>query len=128
MFYKIKQKPGKPLFFGKTAYCYVFALPGNPAAALTCFYQYAYPSIHLMMGGSTVNLPTMKLPLTKQLIKKEGRAVFYKAYTDFKKVAILEGQGSDMLKSFALANCFVYVKPETTSINQNELVEVHLLP
>ena len=40
VFYKVKQKPGKPLFFGKTDNTLVFALPGNPAAALTCFYIY----------------------------------------------------------------------------------------
>jgi molybdopterin molybdotransferase len=128
VFYKIKQKPGKPLFFGKTNSCYVFALPGNPAAALSCFYQYTYPSINLMMGGSDVYLPRMKLPIAKQLIKKEGRSVFFKAFTDFNKVTVLEGQGSDMLKSFALANCFVYVQSEISFINQNELVEVHLFP
>ena len=128
VFYKIKQKPGKPLFFGKTNTCYVFALPGNPAAALTCFYQYAYPSINIMMGGNELFLPCLKLPISHQLIKKEGRAVFYKAHTNFKTVTILEGQGSDMLKSFALANCMVYVKAETESICENELVEVHLFP
>ena len=37
LFYKVKQKPGKPLFFGKKNDTYVFALPGNPAAALSCF-------------------------------------------------------------------------------------------
>jgi len=128
VFYKIKQKPGKPLFFGKTNSCYVFALPGNPAAALTCFYQYAYPSINLMIGGNELYLPCLKLPISQQLIKKEGRAIFYKAHTNFKIVTILEGQGSDMLKSFALANCFVYVKTEIELISKDELVDVYLLP
>ena len=78
------------------------------------------------MGGKEFQLPSLKLPVTKKIIKKEGRAVFYKAVTDFKTVTILEGQGSDMLKSFALANCFVYVKAETSLINEKELVEVQL--
>jgi len=128
VFYKVKQKPGKPLFFGKTAGCYIFGLPGNPAAALSCFYQYAYPSIKLMMGGENVFLPKIKFPISKKLIKKEGRSVFYKAYTDYQSVTILDGQGSDMLKTFALANCFVYVSDEVEQINKNELVEVHLFP
>ena len=37
IFYKVKQKPGKPFFFGKKKNTIVFALPGNPAAALSCF-------------------------------------------------------------------------------------------
>ena len=116
------------MYFGKTETCYVFALPGNPAAALTCFYQYVYPAINIMKGEKNAELNSLQLPITKELIKKEGRAIFYKAHTDFKTVTILEGQGSDVLKSFALANCFVYFKAETTSINENEKVEVHLFP
>ncbi len=128
VFYKVKQKPGKPLFFGKTKSCYVFALPGNPAAALTCFYQYVHIAISKMKGSNNTVLPQLNLPINKELVKKEGRAVFYKAFTDFKTVTILEGQGSDVLKSFSLSNCFVYARPEVTSINQNDMVEIHLIP
>ena len=128
VFYKIKQKPGKPLFFGKTSSCYVFGLPGNPAAALSCFYQYAYPAINLMKGNENAFLPKLNLPIAKQLRKKEGRSVFYKGLTDFIAVTTLEGQGSDMLKSFALANCLIYIPAEKELINEGEMVEVHLLP
>jgi molybdopterin molybdotransferase len=128
VFYKVTQKPGKPLYFGKTKSCFVFALPGNPAAALTCFYQYVSAAILQMKGAQRTALTQLNLPIDKALIKKEGRAVFYKAITDFKTVTVLEGQGSDILKSFALANCFVYVKPAITSIHKNEIVEVHLIP
>ncbi len=127
VFYKVKQKPGKPLYFGKTKSCYVFALPGNPAAALTCFYQYVSVAINKMKGSLNTHLSQLNLPIDRALIKKEGRAVFYKAYTDFKTVSVLEGQGSDVLKSFSLANCFIYVKPVLTLINKNEIVEVHLI-
>ena len=126
VFYKVKQKPGKPLYFGKTQSTYVFALPGNPAAALTCFYQYVCLAIDKMKGSQESNSYSLNLPISKDLVKKEGRSVFYKAFTDFKSVSILEGQGSDVLKSFALANCFIYVKPEISSIKKNEMVEVHL--
>jgi len=128
VFYKVKQKPGKPLYFGRTNSCYVFALPGNPAAALTCFYQYVYTSINIMKGNKQVLLSSLKLPLKSSLNKKEGRAVFYKAHTDYKTVTILEGQGSDMLKSMAIANCFIYVNSETSYIEENDMVEVQLFP
>jgi molybdopterin molybdotransferase len=127
VFYKVKQKPGKPLYFGKTKKCYVFALPGNPAAALTCFYQYVSVAINIMKGVKDSRVSILKLPIAAALIKKEGRAVFYKAYTDFNTVTILEGQGSDVLKSFALANCFVYAKAEVAIIAKNDMVEVQLI-
>jgi molybdopterin molybdotransferase len=49
-FHKIKQKPGKPLYFGSIDHTIVFGLPGNPASVMTCFYQYVYPCIKKMMG------------------------------------------------------------------------------
>lgn len=127
VFYKVKQKPGKPLYFGKTNSCYVFALPGNPAAALTCFYQYVSVAINKMKGSENAGLSQLNLPIAKELIKKEGRAVFYKAFTDFKRVTILEGQGSDILKSFSLANCFVYLNETIKGVSKNEIVEIHLI-
>ena len=50
LFYKINQKPGKPLFFGKKEKTIVFALPGNPASTLTSFYVYVYPALKINMG------------------------------------------------------------------------------
>ena len=126
VFYKVKQKPGKPLFFGKTNDCYVFALPGNPAAALTCFYQYVTIGINKMKGLYNAELSKLFLPIDIPLKKKEGRAIFYKGYTDYKTVTITEGQGSDVLKSFSLSNCFVYLKADTVSVEQGEMVEVNL--
>ncbi|MFN6943454.1 MAG: molybdopterin molybdotransferase MoeA, partial [Cytophagaceae bacterium] len=43
IFFKIAQKPGKPLYFGKLNGIAIFGLPGNPAASLTCYYEYVYP-------------------------------------------------------------------------------------
>jgi len=40
IFHKIRQKPGKPVFFGKKENVLFFGLPGNPASVLTCFYEY----------------------------------------------------------------------------------------
>jgi molybdopterin molybdotransferase len=45
LFHKIKQRPGKPLYFGKKESKLVFGLPGNPSSVLTCFYQYVIPAL-----------------------------------------------------------------------------------
>jgi molybdopterin molybdotransferase len=47
----VRQRPGKPLWFGTSeAGTTVFALPGNPNATLTCFYRYVAPSISVLAG------------------------------------------------------------------------------
>lgn len=128
VFYKIKQKPGKPLFYGQKGEKNIFALPGNPAAALNCFYMYVYPAIQLMIGANEPFLPMIKLPLENKYVKKEGRAHFLKAKLSGNTVKLLEGQDSDALQSFALANVLVYIPAEKIIIEQHELVDVYLLP
>jgi molybdopterin molybdotransferase len=57
LFYKVKQKPGKPLFVGFKQSKWYFALPGNPAAVITCFNQYLKPTIEMFMGQKNAFLP-----------------------------------------------------------------------
>jgi molybdopterin molybdotransferase len=51
VFHKVKQRPGKPLWFGiveenKT----VFGLPGNPVSSLICLHRYVLPSLWKSIG------------------------------------------------------------------------------
>ncbi len=128
LFYKVKQKPGKPLFFGKNNNKLVFALPGNPAAALNCFYMYVLPAINIQIGNPNPFLSKVNLPLNQAYRKKSGRAEFLKACSNGSEVILLEGQGSDVLLSFSKANCLVYLNDETDQIEQGDVVEVYLLP
>lgn len=128
IFYKIKQKPGKPLFFGKSGKTIVFALPGNPAAVLSCFYEYVFPAIQIMQGRKDPFLKRVQLPITKDYAKKKGLSFFLKGKISGETVIPLEGQESFVLSSFAIADCLIYLPEEFENIKAGELVEVHLLP
>ncbi|MGB0896628.1 MAG: gephyrin-like molybdotransferase Glp [Flavobacteriaceae bacterium] len=128
VFYKVKQKPGKPLFFGTKHSTPVFALPGNPAAALTCFYIYVYPILLQMAGEVNSELPKTTATSVSTFEKKGGRAQFLKAIETNGEVTILEGQSSAMLHTFALANALVLVPEEQQNINIGDLVQVIRLP
>ena len=53
LFHKVKQRPGKPFWFGKNAEGkLVFALPGNPTSTLICFYRYVLPHLIKTLGVS----------------------------------------------------------------------------
>lgn len=128
IFYKVKQKPGKPLFFGKKESILVFALPGNPAAALSCFYVYVYPALQKLSGDIGFSFNTIEAKSNSDFFKKGDRAQFLKAVLKDGRATILEGQGSSMLQTFALANALVYVPQEVTDILINDTVEVICLP
>ncbi len=129
VFYKIRQKPGKPLFFGRKGATSIFALPGNPAAALSCFYVYVYPALQMMSGGPSNSYVTeTKAKSNSNYIKKGDRAQFLKAVLQKNKVTILEGQSSSMLHTFALANAFVYLSEEHGDITIGDMVNIIPIP
>ena len=128
VFYKVNQKPGKPLFFGKKDEKVVFALPGNPAAALTCFYLYVYPAFRRMSGETNFQLQWTLERSASACIKNGNRAQFFKALSAEGKVRILEGQSSAMLQTFALANALVYVPAEVSEITKGTPLKVWHLP
>ena len=51
IFHKVRQKPGKPLWFGKGKdKQLVFGLPGNPVSSLICLYRYVLPALRKSLG------------------------------------------------------------------------------
>jgi molybdopterin molybdotransferase len=128
IFHKLKQKPGKPLLFGKQENKYIFGLPGNPASVLTCFYQYVYPALRQYIGFSAVDLLKIKLPLQNSYSKKAGLTHFLKAIVHEDSVEILDHQESYKMNSFAVANALVEIDAEKELVEKGELVKVYVLP
>jgi molybdopterin molybdotransferase len=127
LFHKLKQRPGKPLYFGKAENKLVFGLPGNPASVLTCFYQYVLPALE-KLSRRKVALQMIKTPLSKSFQKAAGLTHFLKGSYDGKTVTLLGAQESFRLSSFAKANCLVQIDEEITICKEGDLVDVYLLP
>ena len=128
VFYKVKQKPGKPLFYGKKGDKSVFALPGNPAAVLTCYYMYVRTAIRSLIGISTPMLEEREVSLLHDFTKKGDRAHLLKAYINTEGVQIHTGQSSAMLSSFVGANSLIYLSEEDREIKKGDKVLVYILP
>ncbi|MFC5683200.1 molybdopterin molybdotransferase MoeA [Flavobacterium sp. MAHUQ-51] len=124
LFYKINQKPGKPLFFGRKDEKIVFALPGNPASSLTCFYVYTLPALKKRMGFENVHLAEITRKINTSFTNTTGKTLFLKALFDDEKVTILEGQSSAMLNTFSIANGLIVVPEDVSTIQANEAVKV----
>jgi len=127
IFYKVSQKPGKPLFTGFIKDKLIFAVPGNPAASLVCFYEYVVPSLRKMSGYRNHSLRTEFVPLAESFEMKSERDLFLRARVENGKVHIPKGQESNMLKSFSEANALVYLPAGTKKIPRGRKVEVHFL-
>jgi len=70
-FHQVRQRPGKPMWFGTGNGKTVFALPGNPVSTFLCYYKYIEPwllkSLGVILQSQNVELDsdfTFELPLT----------------------------------------------------------------
>ncbi len=127
LFYKVKQKPGKPLYLGKKGKQVVVALPGNPASALSCFYLYVTRIINALSG--TQNAPLIEsAQILNDYQKPAGFTHFLKGHYNRKQkqVVLLTGQESFKMHSFAQANCFVELGETITAIKKDTIVQIHL--
>ncbi|MCG9791271.1 molybdopterin molybdotransferase MoeA [Flavobacterium algicola] len=127
LFYKVKQKPGKPLFAGKLNDKMIFALPGNPAASLTCFYVYVLPSLQMISGHELDYGQTFSKKLTHDFTVSNARNQFLKAHIQGDEVTVLTHQNSSMLNTFAISNGLMYVEDGGYELKEGDSVEVYVI-
>ena len=127
LFYKVNQKPGKPLFAGKTKDKIVFALPGNPAGALTCFYVYVLPTLSILMGKAPNYNQSQPISIAHDYSVRNTRSQFLKANIVNDEANVLSHQASSMLNSFAVSNGLVFVPDGIYELKKGDKVEVYLL-
>ena len=132
LFWKVSQKPGKPLYVGRKGKTFFFALPGNPAAALTCFYEYVYPTLRKMMGFSHIYPKRVKAKLTQSIEPDEKRQLFLKGWARPTNgpisVRALARQGSHMMTAFTQANGFIVIPPGSRKMEKGDTVWFDILP
>jgi len=127
LFHKVKQRPGKPLYFGKKENKVVFGLPGNPSSVLTCFYQYVTLAMERLCKRK-ISLQIIRVPLLRPFQKNTGLTHFLKGFYDGKTAVPLDAQESYRLSSFARANCLLEIDEDITSLKEGQLVSIYLLP
>ncbi|RZL14903.1 MAG: molybdopterin molybdenumtransferase MoeA, partial [Pedobacter sp.] len=106
IFHKVKQKPGKPLYFGVSSSKLIFGLPGNPSSVLNCYYQFVLPAIEAISGKQVIDR-VVDAVLEIDYEKNAGLTHFVKAYVKDGKVVPLGAQESFRMSSFAAANCMI---------------------
>jgi molybdopterin molybdotransferase len=131
IFWRVKQKPGKPLYFGTRGRRIVFGLPGNPASVYTCFYVYVYPALRRMAGHGDEGLPERTLPLASDVESDAVRWRFLKARTidgPTPRVMALPRQASHMISSLAQTDSLIVVPPAVGRIAAGTDVTTWRLP
>ncbi len=128
-FWKIKMKPGKPLAFGQLNQAVFFGLPGNPVSVMATFYQIVQPSLRYLMGQDTTVPVRLKVRTAERLKMRPGRQDFQRGILERSAQGELTvrstgNQGSHILSSMSLANCFIILPAESGPVESGEMVEV----
>jgi len=127
IFHKVKQKPGKPLFFGKKDQKLIFGLPGNPSSVLNCYYNYVLPALKAISHKEN-SVKEISAELTHDCQKPAGLTHFLKGSYKNGKATPLNAQESFRLSSFALANCLICLPEEQQDFKQGDVVTIMQLP
>ncbi|WP_336963984.1 molybdopterin molybdotransferase MoeA [Acinetobacter pittii] len=117
IFWKVKQKPGKPLFFAEYSHpesdhhCYLLGLPGNPAAVYVSMQVYGKALLDTLQGNQAG--PEWFSAILDHNLKEDARERFLRMYAYFNngqlKVKSLAKQQSHMLSNLMQANCLVRI-------------------
>lgn len=111
LFWKVLQRPGKPLLFGSIGLTLVLGLPGNPVSVMVTYILYARAIIRKMMGCREYLPKTFKGRLSVPYSKPEELTFFargeYKIENGLVTAAPFEKQGSGILRSMSRANCII---------------------
>ncbi|WP_394971967.1 molybdopterin molybdotransferase MoeA [uncultured Croceitalea sp.] len=114
IFHRVKQRPGKPFWFGKhkETNTTIFAFPGNPASTFANYHIYFKPWLNLSLG-----LPESEITviLNERFENNTDLTRFIRAKVKMDSAKLIAslvlGNGSGDLTSLTKANGFVLLEP-----------------
>jgi molybdopterin molybdotransferase len=126
-------KPAKPLAFAVVGDKPVFGLPGNPASSMVSFELFARPALRSMMGNPEPKRERILAVADEPLRRSpDGKLHLVRVVATWGAedgrlhVRSSGGQGSNLLRSMALANALAFV-PDGDGIEAGGEVKVALL-
>lgn len=127
VFHKVAQRPGKPLWFGRTANTLVFGLPGNPVSCLINLRKYVIPLLQNSMGVK----PTEARMSLCEPVKFNKDFTYYclvKIIAGEKgpEVQPVKGNGSGDLFQLRDSDGFIELRPTEAPFNRGHVSEVYL--
>lgn len=130
IFWKVKQKPGKPMLFAQyrrpdSSSCYLLGLPGNPAAVYVGMQIYTDRLLKALQG-QTPAMDWFSAVMTHDL-KADARERFLRMSAHFDKqgklqLTSLSKQQSHMLSNLMQANCIVRI-PAGQSVQAGQILQ-----
>jgi molybdopterin molybdotransferase len=112
VFWRVRIKPGKPLWFGRAGDTLVFGLPGNPLSAIVCFSVFIEPALRVLHGEHATGPRLVKGRLAVAAGPSDSRTTFLTSRLEHQPDGTLlatptERQGSHMTGALGESDGFV---------------------
>jgi len=129
-FWKVAQKPGKPLFFATRPGAIFFGLPGNPISAFISFMEYVWPTLERMQGLEPAGLVTARLTAPYPCLALKHRFLFGWVWmADGTLLAAPSKKiGSHMSTASISTNCILGAPPGDGPLEAGATIRARLLP
>ena len=131
VFWGIKLKPGKPVFFGTRDDARFFGLPGNPVSAMVCFELFVRPALMKMMGREDARRSRLEVYFDENIENKFGRmhamrVTLTRTERGWRAESV-GAQGSGLVSSLTKADALALIGPESEGGRAGEPVEAIVL-
>lgn len=130
LFWKVNMKPGKPIAFAVLDDKPVFALPGNPVAAMVAFEMFVRPAMLKSMGRTRIFRPVVRAKLGEEMKNRGDRPHLVRVRVVLEhgiyRATSTGNQSSANLASLTRGNGLLRLEPNT-SIAFDSSAEITLL-
>ena len=132
VFWRVRQKPGKPMAFWTLGSSRIVGLPGNPVSCMVCVEEYVRPLVRRMMGHILLYRPVRTAILDERYAKgaDAGRTHFVRVRLQERDgvlhAALTGPQGSGILTSMALAVGIAVIPEDTPVVEAGQTIHVQL--
>ena len=131
VFWGVKFKPGKPLFFGVREDVRFFGLPGNPVSAMVCFELFVRPALMRMMGREDKKRQRIQVYFEEEVKNQFGRMHAMRVSLERTERGWLArsvgAQGSGLVSSLTKADALALVGPQSEGVRAGEPLEAIVL-
>ena len=129
VFWRVKIKPGKPMWFGRRGETLVFGLPGNPLSTIVCFCVFIEPALRRLAGERDARPRLEPGRLTRPARASDGRTTYLTAALRPGADGVLEAtpterQGSHMTGALGESDGFAVAPEEAGELPAGAPVDV----
>jgi molybdopterin molybdotransferase len=129
VFWRVRIKPGKPLWFGRRADTLVFGLPGNPLSTIVCFAVFIDPALRRLAGERDARPRYEAGRLTRAARASDGRTEYLTAALRPGADGVLEAtpterQGSHMTGALGESDGFAIAPDDVDELPAGAPVDV----